>query len=1065
MRVTRSASAIASTAKRTAPAVAVQPLKRRKTAPPRQPATAQCSTEAATTDADEQAIHQAAIESDNVAEQQGVLLHPPALTFEFADARRHLESVDSRWGVLMDKLRCTAFQGEDEGEHKETFNPFKSLVSSIIGQQVSWLAARSIQHKFVRIFYPHLPEKRAPPTTTAPRPEDTPFPTPAQIVNLPDQMATLRSAGLSQRKAEYIIELAERFHDGRLDAKKLWEADDEEIMKTLVAVRGIGVWTVHMFLIFSSKRPNVCPWGDLGIQKSLCRWYSDDPHSTPAIHARKKQREATPTPTTAAAEPKTPANKQTAPVLSYPTPSTPSNEEKETIENLRAMGAVDVPLEEPVTPEAVVPEPPKNPFVFPATSNNLTPGVLKARLAGKKLKGNIYLTPNEMEELMAPLEPYRSVACWYLWALTDGTGDPGVREASHDHVTVRFNSAFDFVMACARPRARRKPKVSYVEIESSDIGMDEQDREVQRIKSAERDKDQERAHEKPRMSPESAVSITRPAIVKVEEDDIQAELKYDSLSLDAFFNLPFDVLYEILGYLDGTDLVHLAETSKILHQVLMSDGVKPVWGTVRKENDLTFITELSDIQFVLLLFGRNCQTCGKTFEYLGPDLARLQRRCQDCIRASSICVPNARFNPPPPALVQFLGRVHPQLKKIVQQVHCYNRSLDSVGFGHSARFYDKNELWELNQKLFSLEEVDEIDQITRESEGVLHLNEGDERAVKGKVAGFLAARRKTIENAQNRHWRLQHERSEKKRLARQARQNSLLRRWRDVSQALQACQWTAEEITLYKEKVWAVEFEGRVPSFQLRSPKSSPSQDEPAWTQMRQGIQRLQLRRAREARRKYLGRELWIFALGHRGERPEDDRAPLFLPDRWHEFLRFPSVKALWNTDDRSTSVVEARDMLSALPGLARDMDAFRYRIRTAAIKLILSLTSVQDLQYSPSSVQQQYSDEIFNKATSTFVYFDPRPGFGCVRLGTFPEFCAATRKQLNVNSLKSRLVAIFDAKTVSVCRKILQAAGLDEQEATINDLRALESRFVCVNLQTGKITPRKYSVEELASE
>lgn len=111
---------------------------------------------------------------------------------------------------------------------------------------MSWLAARAIQHKFVRVFYPHLPEKRPPPTTSAPKPEDTPFPTPAQIVNLSDRVNKLRAAGLSQRKVEYVTELAERFHDGRLSAKQLWEADDEEIMSTLTAIRGIGPWTVHM---------------------------------------------------------------------------------------------------------------------------------------------------------------------------------------------------------------------------------------------------------------------------------------------------------------------------------------------------------------------------------------------------------------------------------------------------------------------------------------------------------------------------------------------------------------------------------------------------------------------------------------------------------------------------------------------------------------------------------------------------------------------------------------------------------------------------------------------------
>jgi len=57
-------------------------------------------------------------------------------------------------------------------------------------------------------------------------------------------------------------------------------------------------------------------------------------------------------------------------------------------------------------------------FVFPETSNGLTPMVLKNRLSGKKIKG-AYLTPVEMEELMKPWEPFRSVACWYLWSVTD----------------------------------------------------------------------------------------------------------------------------------------------------------------------------------------------------------------------------------------------------------------------------------------------------------------------------------------------------------------------------------------------------------------------------------------------------------------------------------------------------------------------------------------------------------------------------------------------------------------------------------------------------------------------
>ena len=111
----------------------------------------------------------------------------------------------------------------------------------------------------MRLFYPHLPEKLAKPSSAAPGAHDgevkeeveSPFPTPAQILALPDMTPTLRSAGLSGRKVEYIVELAQRFHDGRLDAKKLWDMDDEEVRKTLLEVRGIGIWTVQVCFTLS----------------------------------------------------------------------------------------------------------------------------------------------------------------------------------------------------------------------------------------------------------------------------------------------------------------------------------------------------------------------------------------------------------------------------------------------------------------------------------------------------------------------------------------------------------------------------------------------------------------------------------------------------------------------------------------------------------------------------------------------------------------------------------------------------------------------------------------------
>lgn len=147
-------------------------------------------------------------------------------------------------------------------------NPFKSLATSILGQQVSWLAAKSITYKFVRLFFPELPEKQQP---NAPPP---PFPTPAQVIQMP--YAQLRSAGLSGRKAEYLLDISARFADGRLSAEKLMVMSDQEVYDSLIAVRGIGPWSVEMFSMFVLRRPNILSPGDLGLQKGLLTWFGTD---------------------------------------------------------------------------------------------------------------------------------------------------------------------------------------------------------------------------------------------------------------------------------------------------------------------------------------------------------------------------------------------------------------------------------------------------------------------------------------------------------------------------------------------------------------------------------------------------------------------------------------------------------------------------------------------------------------------------------------------------------------------------------------------------------------------
>lgn len=90
------------------------------------------------------------------------------------------------------------------------------------------------------------------------------FPTPDIVARC--DIPTLRTAGLSQRKAEYIQGLAEKFASGELSARVLATASDEELVELLTAVRGLGRWSVEMFACFALKRIDVFSTGDLGVQ-------------------------------------------------------------------------------------------------------------------------------------------------------------------------------------------------------------------------------------------------------------------------------------------------------------------------------------------------------------------------------------------------------------------------------------------------------------------------------------------------------------------------------------------------------------------------------------------------------------------------------------------------------------------------------------------------------------------------------------------------------------------------------------------------------------------------------
>lgn len=132
---------------------------------------------------------------------------------------------------------------------------YRELVESIIGQQLSVKAAASINRKFIGLF-------------------DGPFPKPEAI--LEKSIEELRSAGLSGAKAKYVQDLAQHVLDGRLEFEKFDTLRNDEITRELIAVKGIGEWTAHMFLMFCMARSDVLPVGDLGIKNGIRKLYGLD---------------------------------------------------------------------------------------------------------------------------------------------------------------------------------------------------------------------------------------------------------------------------------------------------------------------------------------------------------------------------------------------------------------------------------------------------------------------------------------------------------------------------------------------------------------------------------------------------------------------------------------------------------------------------------------------------------------------------------------------------------------------------------------------------------------------
>jgi DNA-3-methyladenine glycosylase II len=141
---------------------------------------------------------------------------------------------------------------EEERRRGRPREAYGALVRSIVGQQLSTKAARSIYGRLTELF-------------------DGRTPTPAELLAADPE--NVRSVGLSRPKVAYLRSLAEHVESGELELDRLSELSDDEVSEQLTAVKGLGQWTADMFLIFHLERPDVLPVGDLGIRRAVERAY------------------------------------------------------------------------------------------------------------------------------------------------------------------------------------------------------------------------------------------------------------------------------------------------------------------------------------------------------------------------------------------------------------------------------------------------------------------------------------------------------------------------------------------------------------------------------------------------------------------------------------------------------------------------------------------------------------------------------------------------------------------------------------------------------------------------
>ena len=170
----------------------------------------------------------------------------------------YLKKKDKRMAEVIDRIGHV--------ERKVDTDLFSAVVHHIVGQQISTKAQETVWQRMLSA----LGEVNAETVLAAGVPK-------------------LQSLGMTFKKAEYITDFAEKVHAGAFDLEGIWQKSDEEAIRELSSLNGIGVWTAEMLMIFSLCRPDVLSWGDLGIRRGMALLYGDRELTRERFERRRKR--------------------------------------------------------------------------------------------------------------------------------------------------------------------------------------------------------------------------------------------------------------------------------------------------------------------------------------------------------------------------------------------------------------------------------------------------------------------------------------------------------------------------------------------------------------------------------------------------------------------------------------------------------------------------------------------------------------------------------------------------------------------------------------------------------